>query len=73
MTILRPLLPLLMLIPVIAITGTGRAAVPVPNATPPMAIRARQQPIKPAIDDRLARIFTVSAQSCVRTGNRMVC
>jgi hypothetical protein len=77
MTILRPLLPLLLLIPLIVVAGAVHAAAPLANASPPAAVAAPQRssaaPIKPTLDSRLARIFTVSAQSCVRTGNRMIC
>lgn len=56
---LRPLLPLLMLIPFIAISGAVRAATP--------AEAARAAPIK----GQSAVTFVV--RDCIRTGGRMVC
>ena len=70
---LRPLLPLLMLIPVIALASAGHSAAPIapgvllkptPIAFPADTLRKQQAAV---------RILTAAVQPCVRTGNRMVC
>ncbi|MDO6413919.1 hypothetical protein Q4F19_05955 [Sphingomonas sp. BIUV-7] len=78
-SILRPLLPLLLLVPLMA-AGSARAAVPAPSIAALVAQPLRLPPpvrssgeIVRAERASVARLFTVSALSCVRTGNRMVC
>ena len=71
---LRPLLPLLMLIPVIALASAGHSAVPIASGVP-----IQRVPLAPPADTlrkqqaAVARIFTAAVQPCVRTGSRMVC
>jgi len=75
---LRPLLPLLLLIPVIALASASRSAVP---GQPSTAVRSEmvRAPLAASADAprkpqaAVARIFMASVQPCVRTGNRMVC
>jgi hypothetical protein len=75
--ILRPLLPLLMLIPVIALASASYSAVPI-QAGAVVRTEMTRAPLTAADTLRrqqadVPRIFTVSVQRCVRTGNRMVC
>jgi len=74
-SLLRPLIPLLLLGPTLALMSE-RTQAATPLASPPVVVRtlaAKVRQAEPALRTAKARIFTVSAQSCVRSGNRMIC
>lgn len=69
-SMIRPLIPLLMLGPVLALFS-GQASAASAVATAPAA-RASVAKVDRAPVEK-AQAYTVALQSCVRSGNRMIC
>lgn len=75
-TMLRPILPLLMLIPLIAIAGTAHAATSADISVRTKPALSRPHAAAPKVRTErptLPRIFAFADRECVRSGNRMVC
>lgn len=73
-SMIRPLIPLLILGPVLALfSGQANAATAV--ATTPLVRASVAKVGRTSTTQQIekARISTVALQSCVRSGNRMVC